>query len=208
MCGIAGFINFNGHERNDARVRVRHMTDTLIHRGPDEEGYYVDDFAALGHRRLSIIDLSTGQQPMGALEDRVQIVFNGEIYNFLDVRTELETRGYHFKTKCDTEVILHGYVEWGEHCVERLNGMFAFAIWDARNKNLFLARDRVGKKPIYYYHDNDTFAFASELKALRAGNLCSDEIDPEALDCYFSFGYIPSPRTIYKNVKSFRQPDI
>lgn len=200
MCGIAGFINFTGHDKSEAAVRIKRMANTLIHRGPDEEGYYVDDFAALGHRRLSIIDLAGGQQPMGTPERQVQIVFNGEIYNFLEIRAALQARGYQFYTRCDTEVILLGYLEWGTNCVERLNGMFAFAIWDARNRQLLLARDRVGKKPLYYYHDGQTIAFASELKALRAGNLCPHRIDPTALDCYFSFGYIPAPRTIFKGV--------
>jgi asparagine synthase (glutamine-hydrolysing) len=201
MCGIAGFIDFNGHRVDAARSRIERMAAAIIHRGPDEEGYYVDDYAALGHRRLSIIDLSSGQQPMAALDGKVQIVFNGEIYNFLEIRSELETRGYRFITRSDTEVILQAYIEWGDQCVEKLFGMFAFAIWDARNKTLLLARDRVGKKPLYYFYDGRKLAFASELKALRAGNLCPGEIDPEALDCYFTFGYIPAPRTIYRGVR-------
>ncbi|MBW1811928.1 MAG: asparagine synthase (glutamine-hydrolyzing), partial [Deltaproteobacteria bacterium] len=201
MCGITGFINFNGHNKGEARARIKRMADVLIHRGPDEDGYYVDNFAALGHRRLSIIDLDSGQQPMGVLDGQVQIVFNGEIYNFPEIRSDLEARGHRFMTGSDTEVILLGYLEWGESCVEKLNGMFAFAIWDTRKKQLFAARDRVGKKPFYYFNDGCTFAFASELKALRAGGYCPDNIDPEALDCYFSFGYIPAPRTIYKRVK-------
>lgn len=204
MCGIAGFVDFGGHQQDEARARVKRMADALIHRGPDEEGFHIDDFAALGHRRLSIIDLSSGQQPMGALDGQVQIVFNGEIYNFVQIRAELEAKGYRFRTHCDTEVILMGYIEWGEHCVERLNGMFAFAIWDARFKRLMLARDRVGKKPLYYYRTGSVLAFASELKGLRAGELCADVVDPESLDCYFSFGYIPVPRTIYKSVKKLR----
>jgi len=201
MCGISGFINFDGHQRDEAHARVRRMAAALIHRGPDEEGYYVDDYAALGHRRLSIIDLSTGQQPMGVLDGQLQLVFNGEIYNFPELRSELESRGHRFQTHSDTETILLSYVEWGRSCVERLNGMFAFAIWDARTKQLFVARDRVGKKPLYYYHSGQTLAFASELKALRAGGLCPSALDPESLDCYLSFGYIPAPRTIYKAVK-------
>jgi asparagine synthase (glutamine-hydrolysing) len=201
MCGITGFINFGGHNRADALSRLKRMANILRHRGPDEEGFYVDDHAALGHRRLSIIDLSSGQQPMAALNGQVQIVFNGEIYNFLEIRHELEAKGYRFNTRCDTEVILLGYVEWGEQCVAKLNGMFAFAIWDNRHQQLFLARDRVGKKPLYYYHDGQTFAFASELKALRVGDFCPDELDLEALDCYFSFGYIPAPKSIYKAIK-------
>ena len=182
-------------------MRVKRMADSIVHRGPDEEGFYVDEFAAFGHRRLSIIDLSSGQQPMGALDGQVQIVFNGEIYNFIEIRAQLEAKGHRFKTNCDTEVILLGYLEWGEHCVDRLNGMFAFAIWDARFRRLVLARDRVGKKPLYYYRKGTLVGFASELKALRAGGLCPASVDPESLDCYFSFGYIPAPRTIYKGVR-------
>jgi asparagine synthase (glutamine-hydrolysing) len=204
MCGIAGFVDFGGHARDRAHALVKRMADSLVHRGPDEEGFYVDDFVALGHRRLSIIDLSSGQQPMGTLDGRVQIVFNGEIYNFVELRAVLEARGHRFKTQCDTEVILMGYLEWGEHCVERLNGMFAFAIWDARSRRLVLARDRVGKKPLYYCRQGSLVAFASELKALRAGGLCQEAVDSEALDCYFSLGYIPAPRTIYKGVRKLR----
>jgi asparagine synthase (glutamine-hydrolysing) len=201
MCGIAGFVNFDGHRRVDAAVRVKHMTDALIHRGPDDEGLYVDDFAALGHRRLGIIDLASGHQPMTAAGGQLRIVFNGEIYNFLSLRAELEAYGERFETRSDTEVILLAYARWGKQCVEKLSGMFAFAIWDAAERTLFLARDRVGKKPLYYWHSGEGIAFASELKALRAAELCPDEIDPESLDCYFTFSYIPAPRTIYAGVK-------
>jgi asparagine synthase (glutamine-hydrolysing) len=204
MCGIAGFVDFEGHRQDVARYRIKEMADALIHRGPDEGGVFVDDFAALGHRRLSIIDLNSGQQPLGSRENQVQIVFNGEIYNFIEMRTELEAKGYRFRTDSDTEVILVGYIEWGESCVERLNGMFAFAIWDARVKKLVLARDRVGKKPLYYFRGGSIIAFASELKALRAGGLCANELDLESLDCYFSFGFIPAPKTIYKEVRKLR----
>ncbi|MGH8513452.1 MAG: asparagine synthase (glutamine-hydrolyzing), partial [Gammaproteobacteria bacterium] len=201
MCGIAGFVDFGGHRRDAAAARIKVMTDVIAHRGPDGEGFFVDDFVALGHRRLAIIDVAAGQQPMGALDGKVQVVFNGEIYNFLDVRAELESKGHLFRTRSDTEVILGAYLEWGEECVDRLHGMFAFAIWDARYRSLLLARDRVGKKPLYYWRSGSTLAFASELKAMRAGGLCPDEIDPESLDCYFSFGYIPAPRTIYRDVR-------
>lgn len=204
MCGIAGFVDFSGIDPTDARVRLKRMTDAIVHRGPDEEGAYIDRFAALGHRRLSIIDLSSGQQPMATADGRLQIVFNGEIYNFLELRKELESNGHNFRTRSDTEVILLGYREWGEACVERLNGMFAFAIWDAATRHLFLARDRVGKKPLYVYRADRTIAFASELKALTAGGFGEQRIDPEALDCYFSFGYIPSPRTIFSDVQKLR----
>jgi asparagine synthase (glutamine-hydrolysing) len=204
MCGIAGFVSFEGHRRDAAAARVKRMADALVHRGPDEEGFFVDDRAAFGHRRLAIIDLSSGQQPMSALDGQIQIVFNGEIYNFPEVRAELESRGHRFRTSCDTEVILEAYVEWGERCVEKLYGMFAFAIWDARDRRLVLARDRVGKKPLYYWCNGSVVAFASELKALCAGGLCPSVIDSESLDCYLTFGYIPAPRTLFAGVRKLR----
>ena len=204
MCGINGFVDFSGLRREDATARVRRMSDALIHRGPDEHGLYVDEHAALGHRRLAIIDLSSGQQPMRSADGQVTIVFNGEIYNFPEVRAELEAAGHRFRTNCDTEVILAGYQQWAEQCVERLNGMFAFAIWDARGRKLLLARDRVGKKPLYYFRSGSLVMFASELKALRAAGGCPETVDAEALDCYFSLGYIPAPRTIYQGVRKLR----
>lgn len=199
MCGITGFFNTAGHNQESARAQVKRMADTLIHRGPDEEGFYVDDNVALGHRRLSIIDLSSGQQPMSTTNGSFHIVFNGEIYNYQEIRKELQKKGHQFQTKSDTETILLAYREWGNECVTKLNGMFAFAIWNKNERQLFLARDRVGKKPLYYHWDGKIFAFASELKALRAVSMCPKEIDYQALDCYYTFGYIPSPRTIYKN---------
>jgi asparagine synthase (glutamine-hydrolysing) len=180
------------------------MTGSLVHRGPDAEGAFVDARVALGHRRLAIIDLADGQQPMAAADGLVQIVFNGEIYNFLEVRSQLELYGHHFRTRSDTEVILHAYLQWGQECLQRLNGMFAFAIWDARIQQLLLGRDRVGKKPLYYWHHSNLIAFASELKALRAGSVCPSAVDSEALDCYLSLGYIPAPRTIYRGVRKLR----
>jgi len=204
MCGIAGFISFEGHRRDEAAARVKCMTDALIHRGPDDEGFFVDERAALGHRRLAIIDVASGQQPMGTLDGRVQIVFNGEIYNFLELRQELESRGHRFQTHSDTEAILLAYLEWGEQCVTRLSGMFAFAIWDSRARELVLGRDRVGKKPLYYWREGSRVGFASELKALRAAALCPTAIDFESLDCYLTLGYVPSPRTIYRQVRKLR----
>lgn len=201
MCGIAGFVDFAGHDRVAAQRRLKRMTDSIVHRGPDGEGFYVDDRAALGHRRLAIIDVAGGRQPMGAVADgRVQIVFNGEIYNHLELRRELESRGHAFATRSDTEAILAAYLEWGSACVERLAGMFAFALWDGRGGRLLLARDRVGKKPLYYRRDDTRIAFASEIKALRALDRGDDRIDVEALDCYFSFGYVPGAKTIYTDV--------
>lgn len=204
MCGIAGFVEFGGLQREHAAARLRRMTDAIAHRGPDADGYYLDTHAALGHRRLAIIDLSGGQQPMGVLDGRVQIVFNGEIYNYQQLRAELVGLGHVFRTNSDTEAILHAWVQWGEECVGRLHGMFAFAIWDARTESLFLARDRVGKKPLYYCRVGDRVAFASELKALRAADLCPEQVDPESLDCYLTFGYVPAPRTIFRDVWKLR----
>jgi asparagine synthase (glutamine-hydrolysing) len=204
MCGIAGFVDFDGHARNAAARRVRAMTDSIAHRGPDADGFHVDDRAALGHRRLSIIDVAGGLQPMGTPDGQVQLVFNGEIYNFQPLRRDLEALGHVFRTRSDTEVILHAYLQWDDACLERLNGMFAFAIWDLRSRRLMLARDRVGEKPLYWTRRGSRVTFASELKALRAAGGCPDEIDPEALDCYFTLGYIPSPRSIYRDVHKLR----
>ncbi|HLA71761.1 MAG TPA: hypothetical protein VK624_09655, partial [Steroidobacteraceae bacterium] len=204
MCGIAGFVDFAGHDTEAARSRIERMTNIIAHRGPDGAGYFVDGHAALGHRRLAIIDVAAGQQPISAADDQVQLIYNGEIYNYLDLRRELEARGHRFKTNSDTEVILLGFLEWGEACVEKLNGMFAFAIWDARTRRLFLGRDRVGKKPLYYYRKGSFIAFGSELKTLIAAGGCPTDVDPEALDCYFSFGYIPAPKTIYRGVRKLR----
>lgn len=201
MCGIAGRIDFSGHNPDKVRPRIKRATDRIHYRGPDAEGFYIDDHAALGHRRLSIIDVASGQQPMHSIDGRLHIVFNGEIYNFLELRDVLEKKGHRFQTRSDTEVILAGYREWGEGVAEKLNGMFAFAVWDSGNRTLYVARDRVGKKPLYFWSEGGRFAFASELKALLP--LCSapGDVSPEALDCYFCFGYIPSPLTIYENVQ-------
>ena len=204
MCGIAGFVDFSGQDPEAAKQRLERMTNVLYHRGPDDSGHVIDNLVALGHRRLAIIDLAAGQQPMGILDGQIQLTFNGEIYNYLELRSDLRREGHRFETDSDTEVILYAYLQWGTECIERLHGMFSFALWDGRSKRLVLARDRVGKKPLYYYANGPVFAFASEIKALRAGEFGSDSIDPEALDCYFSLGFIPAPRTIYSDVKKLR----
>ncbi|WP_045220334.1 asparagine synthase (glutamine-hydrolyzing) [Desulfonatronum thioautotrophicum] len=201
MCGIAGFISFHGHDPQAARERVGGMTDVLAHRGPDASGVYADGYAALGHRRLSIIDLSSGQQPMATPDGRLVLVFNGEIYNYLELRRELADLGHVFQTSSDTEVILQAYARWGRDCVARLAGMFAFALWDVEHRRLLLARDRVGKKPLYYTWDGRTLAFGSELKALLAGGWSRKQLDPQALDAYFCLGYIPSPRSVFTDVR-------
>ena len=201
MCGITGFINFSCHNPEEASSRIRKMADSIAHRGPDEEGFYVDEHAALGHKRLSIIDLSSGQQPMTTLDKRYHVVFNGEIYNFITIRAELENKGYRFQTASDTEVVLNAYAEWGDDCVKRFNGMFALVIWDRVEKKIFAARDRVGKKPLYYTWDGNRFVFASELKAVLAGGFSKKNLNIRALDCYFCMGYIPAPLSIYDDVQ-------
>jgi asparagine synthase (glutamine-hydrolysing) len=178
------------------------MCDRLAHRGPDAYGWLADDEAALGHRRLSIIDLSTGDQPMGNEDGAVQVVFNGEIYNYRELRAELQAKGHRFRTESDTEVLAHLWEEAGERMPEFLNGMFAFAIWDAPRKRLFLARDRMGKKPLYYsdavpgFH----FAFASELKALAAMPGFDARVDERSVAEFLALSYVPDPRTIYRGV--------
>jgi asparagine synthase (glutamine-hydrolysing) len=176
------------------------MTETLFHRGPDDEGYYQDTQAVLGMRRLSIIDLHTGQQPIANETGDVWVVYNGEIYNFRQLRTKLEQRGHKFKTQTDTEIIVHAYEEYGEKCVQHFNGMFALAVWDARKNRLFLARDRVGIKPLYYWVDGNRLVFGSELKALTIHPDVPRQVDLTALDLFLSLEYIPAPRTIYEGV--------
>ncbi|MDQ7052799.1 MAG: hypothetical protein Q9P14_07890 [candidate division KSB1 bacterium] len=158
MCGICGYINF---DKDDfaREPDIRRMCDVIVHRGPDEDGYFVHDNVALGMRRLSIIDLQTGRQPIANEDKSIWIVYNGEIYNFPELRQELEAKGHRFRTKTDTETIVHAYEEWGAECPNHFNGMFAFAIWDDRRKQLFLARDRIGIKPLYYYFDEHRLVF-------------------------------------------------
>ncbi|WP_305908400.1 XrtA/PEP-CTERM system amidotransferase [Methylomarinum sp. Ch1-1] len=200
MCGIVGIFDLK-EKRDINRELLSCMNERQFHRGPDEGGLHIEPGLGLGHRRLSIIDLSSGQQPMLSPDHNVVLTYNGEIYNFLELRKELEALGYHFDTHCDTEVILHGWRAWGEACVEKLRGMFAFAIWDKTSETLFLARDRLGIKPLYYAElTNGQFIFASELKALKEHPLMPKELEPTAIEEYFGFGYIPDPKTIYKNV--------
>ena len=195
MCGICGIVNERpGTIDRDALARAN---DLIRHRGPDDEGYYVDDQAGLAMRRLSIIDLSTGHQPISNPDDTAWIVFNGEIYNFQQLRPELEKSGYPFKTRTDTEVVLALYERHGLEFVTRLRGMFAIAIWDKRRKRLVLARDRIGKKPLVYARGPSSLAFASELRCLFEFGL-SRELEPKAIDLFLSLQYIPSPLTVYK----------
>lgn len=199
MCGICGIFNIDGKPVEMEVLRA--MNDTLVHRGPDDEGYYLDGSVGLCHRRLSIIDLSTGKQPIYNEDKTKVVVFNGEIYNFQELRRELILAGHKFTTKTDTEVIIHGYEEWGEACVEKFRGMFAFAIWDGTRRAVFLARDRLGKKPLYYSLNNGTLAFASEIKALLKVDGTNNEIDLRAVSDYFSLGYVPAPKSIFRAVR-------
>jgi asparagine synthase (glutamine-hydrolysing) len=204
MCGIAGM--FDTKERREIdRALLERMTTRIAHRGPDGHGYHVEPGVGLGHRRLSIIDLAGGKQPMYNEDGSVAIVFNGEIYNFLGLRDELERAGHRFQTRSDTETIVHAWEQWGERCVERLGGMFAFALWDRNQDTLFLARDRLGKKPLYYtVLDDGLLVFASELKALLVNDSLSRELEPRAIEEYFAFGYVPDPRTILRH--AFKLP--
>jgi asparagine synthase (glutamine-hydrolysing) len=201
MCGISGWFDMTGLKSPD-RQMVKAMNDAIAHRGPDGEGFHFEPGLALGHRRLAIIDLATGEQPMFTEAGRIGIVFNGEIFNYRDLRRVLERRGHSFRTRSDTEVILRGWVEWGPDMVDHIHGQFAFALWDKSEQTLFLARDRLGEKPLYYAVLPDrTFLFASELKALMVDPALPRAIDPLAVEDFFAFGYITDPRTIYAGVK-------
>lgn len=199
MCGIAGFTRFK-NQTGDCSTLVA-MGDEIAHRGPDAHGEYIDDYVGLCHRRLAIVDLSeAGVQPMYSPDNNVVLVFNGEIYNFLELREDLIQRGYVFRTQTDTEVILALYQMDGEGFIPKLNGMFAFALWDKSKRTLLMARDRIGKKPLYFYRDKDTFAFASEIKALHKISGLDLQVRYDAMHDFFAYQYIPDPKTIYTNV--------
>jgi asparagine synthase (glutamine-hydrolysing) len=200
MCGIAGMVKSDAGGLVEASD-VRRMCNMIIHRGPDEEGVLAQGPVGLGSRRLSIIDLSTGQQPVHNEDKSVWVVFNGEIYNFPLLRSELQARGHSFYTHSDTEVIVHLYEEYGSDCVRHLRGMFGFALWDNRNQRLLLARDRFGKKPLHYALKDGRLLFGSEIKSLLAVAPELQEIDPQGLQSYFCFGYIPDPQTAFKVIR-------
>jgi asparagine synthase (glutamine-hydrolysing) len=201
MCGIVGVMDLVGR-RPIARELVSRLNETQHHRGPDEGGLHLEPGLGLGHRRLSIIDLSTGQQPLFNEDGSVVVVFNGEIYNYQELIPELVRCGHRFHTKSDTEVIVHAWEQWGEACVERFRGMFAFALWDRNRETLFLARDRLGVKPLHYALLPDgQLIFGSELKALAAHPAFASELDPLAIEEYFALGYVPEPRTIYAGAR-------
>jgi asparagine synthase (glutamine-hydrolysing) len=206
MCGIAGFVESNPSGSSIATEERTAILDRMCrvirHRGPDDQGMLVDGGVALGMRRLSIIDLEGGQQPLSGCDPSITLVFNGEIYNFRELQRQLEALGHRFHTHSDTEAIVHAYEEYGAKCVDHLRGMFAFAIWDAAKRQLFIARDRVGKKPVYYTVTSDgTFVFGSELKSLLEHPGIKREMNPDALDAYLSFGYVPDPLCIFAGIE-------
>jgi len=199
LCGIVGYYNCECDNNLQALISMR---DSLTHRGPDDAGIYFDDINQLGfgHRRLSVLDLtSLGHQPMSNHQGTVWMVYNGEIYNFKEIRDELRSKGYKFKSNSDTEVVLNAYLHWGIDCVKEFIGMFAIAFWDKRNKTLYLVRDRIGVKPLYYYYKDRRLLFGSELKALMAYPGFPKNIEYGVLPTFLRYGYIPAPQTIFKD---------
>jgi asparagine synthase (glutamine-hydrolysing) len=198
MCGITGIFHFDSSREVDSSV-LKRMTDSLIHRGPDGEGYYINKNIGLGHRRLSIIDLKTGDQPLFNADRSIGIVFNGELYNYIELREDLKKLGHSFRTDSDTEVVVKAYEEWGTACLGKFNGMWAFALWDDRKKTLFISRDRIGEKPIFFSTINRSFVFGSEIKSILQYGI-EKEINPEVLELYLVLGFVPSPYTYYRNI--------
>ena len=203
MCGITGILHFDSSRSVDA-VLLRKMTDTLAHRGPDGQGYYIKNNLGLGHRRLSIIDLSTGDQPIFNDDKSIAIIFNGEIYNYIELRDELKKLGHKFLTNSDTEVIIRSYEQWGIDCQNKLNGMWAFALWDEKKNRLFISRDRLGEKPLYYSTYNNSFLFGSEIKSIAAFG-CPLIPNTELTELYLCLCYIPAPYSYYKNISKLNQ---
>ena len=198
MCGITGFVG----QRAEMQQILQEMMDLIAHRGPDGQGQFVEGPAALGQRRLSIIDLEGGKQPMFNEDENLVVVFNGEIYNFQELSEELKAAGHTFATRSDTEVLLHGYEQWGKELLPRLRGMFAFAIWDRRLQTLFCARDHFGIKPLYYYQAEDgTLLFGSEIKSFLAHPSFKKELNRDQLELYLSYQYSPGENTFFKGVK-------
>jgi asparagine synthase (glutamine-hydrolysing) len=200
MCGIAGQFNFERGEPVERQTIVR-MARSIAHRGPDDEGVFISGPVGLGFRRLSIIDLAGGHQPMSDVQETVWVIFNGEIYNYIELRKELQTKGHQFRTNCDTEVIIHGYKQWGTDVFNHLNGMFGLAIWDVPKQRLVVARDAMGIKLIYYKIDNGQVIFGSEIRAIRAAENSKPSVDPVALNLFLRFRYTPSPLTIFDGIR-------
>ena len=203
MCGICGIVNFDRSEPVDPSL-IERMTTVLVHRGPDDDGYFVEANTGFGHRRLSIIDLGGGKQPIFNEDESILIVFNGEIYNYADLTAELTQLGHHFKSRSDTEAIVHAYEQYGDACVDHLRGMFAFAIWDRRRKRLLVARDRLGIKPLYLYQCDGFLAFASEIKSLLQIPEVSRVVNPDALEPYLTLRYVPGPQTMFKGISKLQ----
>ena len=199
MCGIAGFVS--NKAINSPESTLRRMTEAIAHRGPDDNRYFTEEPAFLGHRRLSIVDLAAGHQPMPNEDDTLWIVYNGEIFNHADVRPDLERAGHRYKTRCDTETILHAYEQWGPESIQRFRGMFAYAIWNRNTRELFCARDRLGIKPFYYFWDGETFIFGSEIKAILQHPAVRTEFNESVLPEYLSFGYTSDERTFYRGIR-------
>ncbi|HEV3331182.1 MAG TPA: asparagine synthase (glutamine-hydrolyzing) [Bryobacteraceae bacterium] len=199
MCGIAGFVTVEPSPPQ--KSILERMTDAIHHRGPDASGFYQDEYASLGHRRLSIIDIAGGQQPMTNEDRTIWISYNGEIFNHADLRPELEKARHRYATHCDTEAVLHAYEEYGPACLQHFRGMFAFAIWDTRARQLFCGRDRLGKKPFYYFWDGRLFAFASEIKALLRHPAISPKLEETMLPEYLAFGYLSEERTLFSSIR-------
>src|SRR5581483_10022168 len=198
MCGIAGFVDLSRGVHSPSILK--RMMDRIRHRGPDGHGIYQDGSVFLGHRRLSIIDVAGGHQPMANEDQSIWITFNGEIFNHADVRPDLEKAGHRYTTRCDTETIVHAYEQYGKDCVKRFRGMFAFAIWDASAQKLFCVRDRLGIKPFYYFFNGRTFVFASEIKALLAHPEVNAELDESLLAEYLTFGYVSGDATLFRGI--------
>ena len=198
MCGITGYIHLES-EKSSSLQLIKKMTDAIIYRGPDAEGFYVNNNIAFGHRRLSIIGLKTGGQPMLSEDKQIIISYNGEIYNYIELREELIKKGHSFKTDSDTEVIIHAYLEWGIDCQKKLNGMWAFSLYDHRTNELFLSRDRIGEKPLHYTTFNNTFVFGTELKSIKEFGVPFEQ-NLELVELYLFLTYVPTPYTFYKNI--------
>src|SRR6185437_8440980 len=200
MCGICGKLNF-AHDAPISAESLRRMLAPIKHRGPDAEGIYTSGPIGLGHKRLKIIDLATGKQPMCNEDGSVWVTYNGEVYNYKELTSYLVGKGHHFKSVSDTEVIVHLYEEFGEECVKHLRGMFSFALWDDRKKALFIARDPVGIKPLYYIQTTTSFLFASEIKALLADPGVRAEVEPALIDRFLTYFYMPGEQTLFRSVR-------
>src|SRR5436190_20116937 len=199
MCGIAGIVA-SDRLHADERARLALMRDVLTHRGPDDAGIYSDEAAGLAHRRLSIVDLAAGHQPLSNEDGSIWVVFNGEIYNHAEIRPELEAHGHVYRTRCDTETIVHAYEQWGDSCVERFRGMFAFALWDAPRRRLLIVRDRLGIKPVYWTSRNGRLLFGSEIKSILASGLVRAEANETALPELLGSRYLSGAETLFKGI--------